>query len=107
MSQTMTATIAPPVVQTFRLEFLFNDTTKYTKREELSATCGLPREQAKIFAVADLMGLAGKTEEEALLIYDTLMHEVDETAALYVEKGFPDGSTFSITVEVPEFTIAD
>lgn len=104
MTQTMTPQAAPPIEQKFRLEFLFNDTTKYTKREELSPTSNLPREYIKDFAVADLVGLAGCTEDEALLIFDTMMHEIDETGALFVEKLFPKtGATFTITVEIPEF----
>ena len=102
MNSTMASIAMPQKTMTCSVEFLFNDSGSYVKRSELSPTRGLPLEYVKDFAVSDLIGLGDLEETEAEEICDLLLYEIEEHEALLAKKEFPDGSSLTISVEIPE-----
>lgn len=92
---TVTNENAPTEELHFTLEFLFNK-----GKTEPSTISGLPRSQVNKFAIDELIGWLGITEEEAIRIINSIFGKIDGGSGrkkhTYV---FPQGETFTIINE--------
>jgi hypothetical protein len=75
----------------YRLDFTFPK-----GKTQPSPISKLPRQEIYRFGVGELIGWLNLSEEDAVIVIDDLLEEIDDGAPI-VKHVFPNGETFSIS----------